>query len=36
LKVNVHQEEGLSLEQIRTFLKASEELRFEGQGREEI
>jgi len=36
LKISVQQAEKLSLEQIRAFLEASEEVHFEGQKREEI
>jgi transposase InsO family protein len=36
LKLKVHQGQGLSLDQIRAFLKGSGELRFEGQNREEV
>jgi transposase InsO family protein len=36
LKISVRQAEKLSLDQIRAFLEASEEVRFEGEKREEI
>jgi hypothetical protein len=36
LKISVQQAEKLSLEQIRAFLEASEEVQFEGEKREEI
>lgn len=36
MKLKVHQGQGLSLDQIRAFLKGSGELRFEGQNREEV
>jgi phage-related minor tail protein len=36
LKISVQQAEKLSLEQIRAFLEASEEVHFEGEKREEI
>jgi hypothetical protein len=36
LKISVRQAEKLSLEQIRVFLEASQEVEFEGQEREEV
>jgi hypothetical protein len=36
LKISVQEAEKLSLEQMRAFLEASEEIHFEGERREEI
>jgi hypothetical protein len=36
LKISVQQAEKLSLEQIRAFLQASEEVEFEGEERQEM
>ncbi len=36
LTTSVHEAEKLNLDQIEAFLKASEELRFEGENREQV
>jgi transposase InsO family protein len=36
LTTSVHEAEKLSLDQIESFLKASEEIRFEGENREQV